>query len=79
MAEKENHISPIKATNPDVKKIACKDCKHRNKNTIKIGNKIIPVGTTKDYCEKYVLPPSGSGKPIGVLFNNEPCPEYEKE
>lgn len=49
--------SPIKGQFPDKEKIICKDCIFRDKTLVEIGNKKIPVGATKSFCEKYEAPP----------------------
>lgn len=71
--------SPIKGQFPDRNAIICKDCRFRDKATIKLGDKEIVVGVTKAFCEKYKAPPKSNGKPHEVLFNNGNCDFYEKE
>ena len=64
-------------TNKD--KIKCKDCIFRDHTTVEIGEKEIPVGVTKAYCDAYQAPPVSNGKPHDVLFNNGDCEFYAKE
>ena len=71
--------SPIKGQFPNRDKIACKDCKKRDRTVVKVGSKEIPFGVTKAFCEKYVGPPDDNGKPHDVLFENANCAFYEKE
>ena len=73
MAEKRE-FSPIKATSPNPKKIMCKDCVNRDRTTIKVNDKELPVGITKDFCDAYK-----DGKPYEVLFLNEECRYYIKD
>lgn len=54
--------SPIKGQFPDKEKIICKDCIFRDKTLVEIGNKKIPVGATKSFCEKYEAPPKNKWK-----------------
>ena len=76
--EKREH-DPIKGTFPDAKKIMCKDCFYRDRATVKIGDSIKYPGITRDFCAKYPEPPASNGKPTGVLFYGEKCPEYLKD
>lgn len=71
--------SPIKGQFPDINNIICKDCVFRDKTTINLSDKKIPVGVTKAFCEKYQAPPKSNGKPHEVLFNNGDCVFYQKE
>ena len=72
--------SPIKGQFPDKEKIICKDCMFRDKTLIELGDKKIPVGVTKAFCEKYESPPKSNGKPHDVLFEkNGICEYYQKE
>ena len=41
--------------------------------------KVIPVGVTKAFCDKYRNPPHSNGKPHDVLFNEAICEYYEEE
>ena len=71
--------SQIKGQFPDRDKIICKDCKFRDPTVIKLGEKEIPVGVTKAFCDMYQAPPASNGKPHDVLFNNADCEFYAKE
>lgn len=71
--------SEIKGQFPDRDKILCKDCIFRDHTHVKIGEKEIPVGITKAYCDAYQPPPASNGKPHDVLFNNADCEFYAKE
>lgn len=71
--------SPIKGQFPDANTILCKDCMFRDKTVVEIGDKEIPVGITKAFCEKYEKPPKSNGKPHDVLFEDGICDYYEKE
>ena len=71
--------SQIKGQFPDRDKIICKDCKFRDKTVIELGEKEIPVGVTKAFCDMYQAPPASNGKPHDVLFNNADCEFYVKE
>ena len=76
---REESQSPIKGQFPDKSTIICKDCVFRDKTEINLGEKKIPVGITKAFCEKYEAPPKSNGKPHEVLFNNGDCEFYKKE
>ena len=76
---KESAQSPIKGQFPDPKTIVCKDCIFRDKTVVNIGDKKIFAGITKMFCDIYREPPESTGKPHGVLFNNEDCEFYIKE
>lgn len=71
--------SPIKGQFPDGNKIACKNCKHRDKSVINLGSKEIKVGVTKAYCDVFKAPPESNGKPHEVLFENGICEYHEEE
>lgn len=71
--------SPLKGQFPNRKEIVCKDCTFRDKTTVTIGNKEIPVGVTKSFCGKYESPPKSNGKPHEVLFENGSCEHYQRE
>lgn len=71
--------SEIKGQFPDRDEIICKDCMFRDKTTLKLGKKRIPVGVTKSFCKKYQGPPKDNGKPHDILFENGICEYYEKE
>ena len=71
--------SPIKGQFPKKDEILCKDCIFRDKTEITLGDKKIPVGVTKAFCEKYQAPPKSNGKPHEVLFESGICEHYEKE
>ena len=60
--------------NPDT--IICKDCIYRDKCTIELNGRTIPVGVTKSFCEMY---PRGQGKPSEILFQNANCDYYVQE
>jgi hypothetical protein len=64
---------------PDPNKIMCKDCIFRDKTEIKVNDKIIKCGVTKDLCRVYLGPPHDNGKPHDVLFLNDYCEFYEEE
>lgn len=71
--------SQIKGQFPDRNKIICKDCIFRDRTVIELGEKEIPVGVTKAFCDMYQAPPASNGKPHDVLFNNADCEFYVKE
>lgn len=71
--------SEIKGQFPDKETIKCKDCIFRDHTEIELGDKKIPVGVTKAFCDMYQAPPKSNGKPHDVLFNNEDCEFYAKE
>ena len=71
--------SQIKGQFPERDKIICKDCIFRDKTVIELGEKEIPVGVTKAFCDMYQAPPASNGKPHDVLFNNADCEFYVKE
>lgn len=71
--------SPVKGTWPDSKNIMCKDCVYRDKTEVTLGDKVIKVGITKAFCEKYPEPPKSNGKPHEVLFLNYNCQYYRKD
>lgn len=70
-------VSPITGTFPDSKKIMCKDCLYRDRDSITIGDETIECGISKAYCD--IFPEGGDGKPLDVLFQNAICPEYVKD
>lgn len=76
---KKREFSPMKTqwVNPD--EILCKDCIHRDKEEIKIGDKTIKCGVTKSFCDMFIGPPIDNGKPNGILFNGDDCDFYEEE
>ena len=76
---KQREFSPIKGQMPNPNEILCKDCIHRDKEEIKVGNKIIKCGITKSYCDMFIGPPIDNGKPTGILFNGDNCDFYEEE
>lgn len=71
--------SEIKGQFPKMDEIICKDCAFRDKTTLELGKKKIPVGVTKAFCEKYEGPPKDNGKPHNILFGIEICEHYQKE
>lgn len=71
--------SELKGQFPDKNKIKCKDCIFRDHTVITIGDKTIPVGVTKAFCDAYQQPPASNGKPHDVLFDNADCEFYAKE
>ena len=71
--------SQIKGQFPDRNKIICKDCIFRDRTVIELGEKEIPVGVTKAFCDMYQAPPASNGKPHDVLFSNADCEFYVKE
>lgn len=71
--------SPIKGQFPNREEIICKDCTFRDHTVINIGEKEIPVGITKGFCEKYPAPPGSNGKPHDILFEGGMCEYYEEE
>lgn len=79
MNDKFKARSPLKAQFPNRYKIICKDCIHRDKTTVEIDGKEIPVGVTKAFCDKYRKPPQSNGKPHDVLFNEAICEYYAEE
>ena len=58
---------------PDEKKIACKDCKFRDKTIVTVGSVTKAVGVTRATCEVY------DAKPTKILFRNAPCEYYQKD
>lgn len=74
--EKTRDFGPMKCQVPDGTEIACKDCVYRDHTTVKVGDKILPVGVTKAQCEMFVYPDS---KPSEVLFDNASCEFHEEE
>lgn len=61
---------------PNPNTIVCKDCIYRDKTTIELNGKIIPVGVTKSFCEEYS---DGKGKPLEILFRDGDCPYFEEK
>lgn len=76
MAKEKREFTPMMAQTPDGTKIKCKDCKYRDKTTITVNGKTIPVGITKGNCELFPYP---ENKPGEILFLNADCGFYEKE
>lgn len=74
-----NFDQPMKASWPNPNKIVCKDCAFRDKTVVKLGDKTIPAGVTKDFCKIYEKPPKTNGKPSAVLFQNAECKYYQKD
>ncbi|WP_315322209.1 hypothetical protein [Stomatobaculum longum] len=77
--DKFKERSHLRAQFPNRYKIICKGCAFRDKSTITIHGKVIPVGVTKAFCDKYRKPPHSNGKPHDVLFNEAICEYYEEE
>ena len=73
---KKQEESPMMVQKPDATKIMCKDCAFKDKTTITLNKKKIPVGITKGNCEIFVYPDT---KPSDVLFQNAECEYYQKE
>ena len=73
----EERFTPIHGSFPDKNSVFCKDCKFRDRTTVKLGQKEYTVGTTRDTCQKY----NGNEayKPNDILFKNAPCDYYEKD
>ena len=76
---KKREFDPIKGTFPDADKIRCRKCIYRDKTELKLDGKVIKVGVTKAFCDKYPAPPKSNGKPHEVLFLNTDCPYYKSE
>ena len=74
----EERTTPILARTPNAKKIMCKDCFFRDRTIIDTGERLVPVGITKDFCVNFP-PPDSNGKPHDVLFLNAKCPLYQKD
>ena len=77
MSEDRREFSPIKGAFPDAKQIMCKDCFYRDRAVVELSGKRKEV--TKSFCAKFPEPPYSNGKPTGVLFQGEKCPEYLKD
>lgn len=75
----EMNTSPMKGQWANPKTIMCKDCIHRNRDTVEINGKTIQTGITKAFCDMYVGPPIDNGKPLDILFMNKKCEYYEQE
>lgn len=74
-----NFDQPMMMQKADSNKIVCKDCVFRDKRTITIDDRIIPVGITKSFCKIYEKPPKTNGKPLDILFQNAECKYYMKD
>lgn len=72
-------FDPMKMTQPDPDKIACRDCLYRDRDEINLGDVVIKCGITKGYCDIFPEGGEDNGKPLDVLFQNAPCPEYVKD
>lgn len=68
----------IRPQTPSAEKIKCRDCIYRDKATVDVGDKILPVGVTRYWCTMYPQPPKGNGKPRKILFDNADCPHHKK-
>ena len=75
----KREFDPIKGTFPNAKEIQCKDCAFRDKTTVELNGKTIPVGVTKAFCKVYEPPPKTNGKPTAVLFYKGNCKYYMKD
>lgn len=73
---KKREFSPMKCESPDANEIFCRDCTFRDKTTIELSGKNIPVGVTKAYCDIFVEPNS---KPMDILFQQAPCDYWVKD
>lgn len=78
----EKHVpnveSPIKFQGATANETICKDCTFRDKTVVEIGQKTIPVGVTRSYCQIYTKKIS-NGKPLPILFNGADCEYYVKD
>lgn len=75
----KREFDPIRGTFPKAKDIMCKDCFYRDRTTVVLDGEKKAVGVTKGFCAKFPPPPDSAGKPLGVLFMGEKCPEYMKD
>ena len=69
--ERGREMDPIKAQFPG-DDIPCARCPYRDKTTVTIKGKEIPVGFKKSWCEMYNKRDT-NGKPLGILFHGEKC------
>lgn len=72
-------FDPMRMSSPDPDKIACRDCVYRDMETIDLGDDVIECGITKGFCDAFPEGGETNGKPLDVLFQSAPCPEYEKD
>lgn len=55
----------------------CKNCKYKDKTVVKIGDKTIDAGYSKDFCEKYLGKSKDTYKPHDVFWENK-CEFFEE-
>ena len=79
MAEERNLQSPMRFQGANPETVQCKDCVFRDKTILELGEKKIPVGVVKSWCEVYSKDISPGGKPVGILFETEKCKHYRKD
>lgn len=69
---------PMKMQTADAGKVRCRDCIYRDRETMKIGDKRILIGVTRDTCMIYDGQ-KGNWKPTSVILRNRNCEFYEKD
>lgn len=75
MAEREQDVMRGQWADPN--KIDCTTCIWRDMETVELDGKILPVGATRCFCERF--PKGEMYKPTAVLFNGEHCDYYLEE
>lgn len=78
----EKHIpnseQPMKMQLTDPNKVICIDCAFRDKTTLELSGKVVPIGVTRCYCKIYPEK-SSIGKPIPILICGADCEYYTKD
>lgn len=62
----------------DPEKMICKDCLYRDRETMKIGGKKVPVGVMRDTCLVFDGK-KGRWKPSAIVLDGGNCLMYERD
>lgn len=73
--KKKRDLSPIHGQFPG-DEIQCMTCRFRDRETVEIGERELPVGAKRAHCLIFT---DHAGKPHEVLFDGADCISYEKE
>lgn len=77
MSKEKREFDPIKGTWPNPNTVKCRDCVHRDKTIVMIGERNVAVGVTRSFCGVYTK--EVNGKPHEILFQNADCDYYMKD
>ena len=61
----------------DPRKMICRDCIYRDRETMTREGKKVLVGVMRDTC--LIFNGAGNWKPVGIVLDGARCPFYEKE